>query len=169
MVFYGSSTIRLWESVKEDFQHSNTLNLGFGGAFISSLSQHFERLFTFEAPKVIVLFIGGNDLTLGWTAIRIVQKIKTLIEKINRKYPSSTILNLNIKPSLERAGEIKKIKEINKAMQVWAETKTFLKQIDFFDDLMEGGKVNQDYFLQDGLHLNAKGYNVLKKKLKPYL
>ena len=169
VVFYGSSTIRLWESVKEDFQHSNTLNLGFGGAFISSLSQHFERLFTFEAPKVIVLFIGGNDLTLGWTAIRIVQKIKTLIEKINRKYPSSTILNLSIKPSLERAGEIKKIKEINKAMQVWAETKTFLKQIDFFDDLMEGGKVNQDYFLQDGLHLNAKGYNVLKKKLKPYL
>ena len=169
VVFYGSSTIRLWESVKEDFQHSNTLNLGFGGAFISSLSQHFERLFTFEAPKVIVLFIGGNDLTLGWTAIRIVQKIKTLIEKINRKYPSSNILNLSIKPSLERAGEIKKIKEINKAMQVWAETKTFLKQIDFFDDLMEGGKVNQDYFLQDGLHLNTKGYHVLKKKLKPYL
>ena len=75
MVFYGSSTIRLWNSLQDDFPHTNTLNLGFGGAFISSLSQNFDRLFTFEAPKAIVLYLGGNDLSLGWTAEKIIEKI----------------------------------------------------------------------------------------------
>ena len=41
LVFYGSSTIRLWKNVKQDFPAWNTLNLGFGGAFIHSLKRLF--------------------------------------------------------------------------------------------------------------------------------
>ena len=46
---------------------------------------------------------------------------------------------------------------------------TFLKQIDFFDALMQGKIVNPYFFLQDGLHLNKHGYKVLKNHLKPFL
>ena len=169
VVFYGSSTIRLWKSIEEDFSETNTLNLGFGGAFIGSLLQHFERLFTFDAPKAVVLYLGGNDLSLGWTASKIVEKIKILITKIHRKYPASTVINLSIKPSMERAKQLEKIIEINKAMGVMSKENTFLKHIDFFDDIMEAGKVNPRYFLQDGLHFNENGYNVLKNHLKPHL
>ncbi len=169
VVFYGSSTIRLWKSLEKDFPQANTLNLGFGGAFISSLSQHFERLFTFGAPKAIVLYLGGNDLSLGWTAAKIVEKIKILIEKIHRKYPTTTIVNLSIKPSLERADQMEKIMEINRQMAVLAKNTAFLEQIDFFDALMEGKTVNRHFLLQDGLHLNKHGYKVLKKHLNPYL
>ena len=169
MVFYGSSTIRLWSSLKKDFPGVNSLNLGFGGAYISSLSQHFDRLFTFESPKVIVLYLGGNDLSLGWTAVKIVNKIKILIEKIHRKFPTTTIINLSIKPSLERVDQMEKIIGINSAMAVFAKNTTFLKQIDFFDALMQGEIVNPYFFLQDGLHLNKHGYKVLKNHLKQYL
>ena len=169
VVFYGSSTIRLWRSLKKDFPGVNSLNLGFGGAYISSLSQHFDRLFTFESPKVIVLYLGGNDLSLGWTAVKIVNKIKILIEKIHRKFPTTTIINLSIKPSLERVDQMEKIIGINCAMAVFAKNTTFLKQIDFFDALMQGEIVNPYFFLQDGLHLNKYGYKVLKNHLTPYL
>ena len=169
VVFYGSSTIRLWRSLKKDFPGVNSLNLGFGGAYISSLSQHFDRLFTFESPKVIVLYLGGNDLSLGWTAVKIVNKIKILIEKIHCKFPTTTIINLSIKPSLERVDQMEKIIGINCAMAVFAKNTTFLKQIDFFDALMQGKIVNPYFFLQDGLHLNKYGYKVLKNHLTPYL
>ena len=53
-------------------------------------------------------------------------------------------------------------------MAVFAKT-TFLKQIDFFDALMQGKIVNPYFFLQDGLHLNKHGYKVLKNHLKPFL
>jgi len=155
--------------MEDDFSQTNTLNLGFGGAFISSLSQHFERLFTFDSPKAIVLYLGGNDLSLGWTASKIVEKIKILITKIHQKYPVSSIINLSIKPSLERSEQLEKIVKINKAMGVLARETNFLKHIDFFDDIMQAGKVNPHYFLQDGLHFNKNGYNVLKNHLKPHL
>ena len=169
VVFYGSSTIRLWSSLEKDFPGINSLNLGFGGAYISSLSQYFERLFSFESPKVVVLYLGGNDLSLGWSVVKIVNKIITFIEKIHRKFPTTTIINLSIKPSLERVDQMEKILGINSAMAVFAKKTTFLKQIDFFDALMQGKIVNPYFFLQDGLHLNKYGYKVLKNHLTPYL
>ncbi len=169
VVFYGSSTIRLWNSLEEDFPHINLLNFGFGGAFISSLSENFERLFTFKAPKMIVLYLGGNDLSLGWTANKIVENISTLIEKIHQKYPSTTLVNLSIKPSLERAEQMDKIIQINTLMQASSKINPFLKQVDFFDALMDGETVNRHFLLQDGLHLNADGYEILINRLKPYL
>ena len=166
VVFYGSSTIRLWNSLQDDFPHTNILNLGFGGAFISSLSQNFERLFTFEAPKAIVLYLGGNDLSLGWTAQKIFKKIKILIAKIHSRYPGTTIFNLSIKPSLERSNQIEKIIQINKALSLYAEKSDFLIHVNIFDDLLKDGKANPNYFLRDGLHLNGDGYKILKNKLK---
>jgi lysophospholipase L1-like esterase len=169
VVFYGSSTIRLWNSLEDDFPHTNTLNLGFGGAFISSLYQNFERLFTFEAPKAIVLYLGGNDLSLGWTAEKIIEKIKTLIVIIHSKFPSTSIINLSIKPSIERSDQIEKIIQINKAITLYAEKTDFLIQVNLFDDLLKDGKANPNYFLRDGLHLNGDGYKILKKQIKNYL
>jgi len=49
------------------------------------------------------------------------------------------------------------------------ECRDIIKHIDFFDDIMEAGKVNPRYFLKDGLHFNENGYNVLKNHLKPHL
>ena len=45
IVFYGSSTIRLWKGMKNDFNGLNVINLGFGGALIKDLSKNFSRLF----------------------------------------------------------------------------------------------------------------------------
>ena len=35
--------------------------------------------------------------------------------------------------------------------------------------LMSGNKINSNFYLQDGLHLNNKGYQVIIKKLKKLL
>ena len=169
LVFYGSSTIRLWENLKYDFPQNNTLNLGFGGAFISSLSKYFDRLFTFNEPKAIILYLGGNDLSLGWNAYKIIEKIKLLIAKVHDRYPSSIIINLSIKPSIERVDYIEKIMTINKAMSLFSEKTDFVRQIDFFNALLKDGMPNRQYFLRDGLHLNAHGYNVIKKYIKDYI
>ena len=42
IIFYGSSTIRLWTNLKKDFPNFNVQNFGFGGALISSLSKNFK-------------------------------------------------------------------------------------------------------------------------------
>ena len=64
-------------------------------------------------------------MSLGWAVVKIVDKIKTLIEKIHRKFPTTTIINLSIKPSLERVDQMEKILGINSAMAVLAKKLLF--------------------------------------------
>tara|TARA_B110000977_G_C11085834_1_gene494665 strand:+ start:4046 stop:5425 length:1380 start_codon:yes stop_codon:yes gene_type:complete len=166
VVFYGSSSIRLWKTIENDFKSLNVLNLGFGGAYIESLSHHFESLFTFEAPKAIVLYLGGNDLNLGYSAKKIVALIKKFITVINRKFPNTLIFNISIKPSFERIDKLKTIETINQLMYDLSNEKNFFKHIDFYSAMMKNNTVDGRFLLQDGLHLNSDGYDVLRKLLK---
>lgn len=161
VVFYGSSTIRLWKDLDQDFPNLHVLNLGFGGAFIHSLIEHFEALFDVEPPKTIVLYLGGNDLTLGYSAEKIVQKIHEFLQLIYSKFPDTLVFNIGIKPSFERFTAMDTIKKINHLMKKAAQTNPKLEQIDFFEHLINKNKVDSTFFLQDGLHLNRKGYDVL--------
>ena len=164
-VFYGSSTIRLWHHLKSDFKHLNILNLGFGGAYISSISKYFADLTAINQPKSIVLYLGGNDLTLDMSDDAIIKKTQEIIIRINCKFPNAIIFNISIKPSLERINQMDSIFKINKNMTDFCKKNSFVNQVDLFDELIVGGKINKEYFLQDGLHLNSLGYEKLKSVL----
>ncbi len=165
IVFYGSSTIRLWKNLEDNFPKHNVLNLGFGGAFIESLEKYFETLFRFKCPKIIVLYLGGNDLSLNYNANKIVEMIRALIFRIHEKFPESKIINIGIKPSFERQKDLEVIKQINFRMRKFSNNITYLNQVDLFEELMTNGNIDKKYFLQDGLHLNKQGYIVLNKLL----
>ena len=164
-VFYGSSTIRLWHHLKSDFKHLNILNLGFGGAYISSISKYFADLTAINQPKSIVLYVGGNDLTLDMSDDAIIKKTQEIIIRINCKFPNAIIFNISIKPSLERINQMDSILKINKHMTNFCKKNSFVNQVDLFDELIVGGKISKEYFLQDGLHLNSLGYKKLKSVL----
>ena len=104
-------------------------------------------------------------MSLGWSAQQIVNKIKSFISKVHQYYPKSTIINLSLKPSFERSQQMDKIIQINSLMKSFSESNTFLKQIDFFDSFILNGEVDPKYFLRDGLHLNEKGYEVVRNIL----
>jgi hypothetical protein len=54
-VFYGSSTLRLWDTMQADLAPLHTLNLGFGGSFFQACIHYFEQLFRHVRPTSIVL------------------------------------------------------------------------------------------------------------------
>ena len=65
VVFYGSSSLRLWVRMTEDLSPMHPLNLGFGGSSFLWCMHHFHRLFQSINPKEIVLYVGDNDLGRG--------------------------------------------------------------------------------------------------------
>ena len=166
LIFYGSSTIRLWKNIESDFSNFNSINLGFGGALVKDLTKNFENLFKSLNPKYLITYLGGNDLTLGYSAKKISLKIVDFFEKVNTKFPDTLIINLSIKPSFERIKDTEKIEEINRLIKAESKLNNKLIQLDFYHELMRGNKINSDFYLQDGLHLNNKGYQILIKKLK---
>ena len=116
-------------------------------------------------PKVIVLYLGGNDLTLGFTASKIIAEIVSFIDRVQAQFPNTKILNISIKPSFERQHELKKINEINAQLGEKIETLHNVYQVDFYESLLKNKRINEVYFLQDGLHLSAEGYQVLRKAI----
>ena len=161
IVFYGSSTIRLWKGMKNDFKGLNVINLGFGGALIKDLSKNFSRLFRKIKPSVIVLYLGGNDLTLGYSAEKIVKKIRKFLELVFKNYPNIKIINMSIKPSFERINDIKKIEKINSLMTAESSRNKNLIQLNFYEKIINKGVINQSLYLRDGLHFNDLGYKIL--------
>ena len=166
IVFYGSSTIRLWKGMKNDFNGLNVINLGFGGALIKDLSKNFSRLFREIKPSVIVLYLGGNDLTLGYSAEKIVEKIKNFLELVFKNYPNIKIINMSIKPSFERINDIKKIEKINSLMTAESSRNKGLIQLNFYEKIINKGVINQSLYLRDGLHFNDLGYKILVNEVK---
>ena len=166
VVFYGSSTIRLWDRLQKDFPAHNTLNLGFGGAFIHSLSNHFETLFQCLQPKSIVLYLGGNDLSLGLSAREIIDQIRAFIEVVHRKFPTAIIFNISIKPSFERQELLEVIQRINQGVLEMSMQSPYLHQIKLYEALLDQNQqIRNDVLLQDGLHLNKLGYEILKSQV----
>ena len=166
IIFYGSSTIRLWKSLNQDFKDVDVINLGFGGAYIDSLSKNFNLLINFSNPKAIVIYLGGNDLNLSLSPEEVIFKIKKFVEKINEKYPNTNIGYITIKPSVERKNKLSDIKKINKGVKLIANNFPNLVYIDVYNKLLDKGKVTSKFLLQDGLHLNKEGYKVLTRAVK---
>ena len=166
IIFYGSSTIRLWKSLNEDFKDVDVINLGFGGAYIDSLSKNFNLLINFLNPKAIVIYLGGNDLNLSLSPEEVIFKIKKFVEKINKKYPNTNIGYITIKPSVERKNKLSDIKKINKGVKLIANDFPNLVYINVYNKLLDKGKVTSKFLLQDGLHLNKEGYKVLTRAVK---
>ena len=169
VVFYGSSTLRLWKNMALDFPDWNILNLGFGGAFIHSMDHYFEVLFESLKPKSIILYLGGNDLTLGYSAQKIGAAIADLVKKIHSKFPKAKIYSIAIKPSIERAEQLKKICSINSLVQNLSTSFSYFQQIEFYEHLIEKKEIKKEYLLQDGLHLNSKGYELLSSLVRKKL
>src|SRR5829696_4375677 len=67
ILFIGSSTIRLWATLKEDFPQHKVINRGFGGSEIADSTYFADRLVLPYAPRLVVLYAGGNDLNSGKT------------------------------------------------------------------------------------------------------
>jgi len=65
VVFYGSSTIRLWTHLAADLRSDRIVNAGFGGSTLEACLYFFDRVVTPLRPASLILYAGDNDLGDG--------------------------------------------------------------------------------------------------------
>ena len=65
IVFVGSSSIRLWSSLRTDFPSLPVVNRGFGGSEIADSVNLADRILIPYQPRQVVIYAGGNDLANG--------------------------------------------------------------------------------------------------------
>jgi len=65
ILFVGSSSIKMWKTLAEDFAPLTVINRGFGGSRIEDSIHFADRIIIPYNPSVIVLYAGDNDIAPG--------------------------------------------------------------------------------------------------------
>jgi lysophospholipase L1-like esterase len=166
IVFYGSSTFRLWDKIENDFSPFNILNFGFGGAYIEDCLKYFDSLFFDLNPVGVVLYVGGNDFSLNYTPKKIFNLIKKLTLKFQKKLPQCKLFIVSIKPSYHRFEKMKQIMTLNQLIQNYFQKSDRIFYVNIFDLFFDHKKeIIKNYYLIDNLHLSREGYAVWKKEI----
>ena len=169
VLFIGSSSIRMWESLAEDFPDVKVLNRGFGGSEIEDSTHYAGRIIVPYRPRMIVLYAGDNDLANGRSAERVSDEFKEFVERVRRDLPSVKIAFISIKPSPARWSLVKQMQSANEKIRTYVGTKKGLLYIDVFAPMLRDGEVRKDLFGEDGLHMNRAGYKLWTSVVRPYL
>ena len=65
VLFIGSSSIRLWSTLAEDFPATKLINRGFGGSQVSDSTFYIDRIVVPYEPTKVLFYAGDNDLASG--------------------------------------------------------------------------------------------------------
>jgi lysophospholipase L1-like esterase len=172
VVFYGSSSIRMWKTLKEDFPALNVINRGFGGSTAPDALKYMSRVVLPYRPSTIVFYEGDNDLSKGRTPEQLLADCQTFAKEVHATLPTTRILFLSVKPSVKRSTIFDKQATANSLLSTWI-TKSKdprLVYVDIVKPMMDAsGAVRPDLFLADRLHMNREGYKIWAKTITSLL
>ena len=161
VIFYGSSSFRLWESVNDDFRDYNILNLAFGGATIDYCSYYFDRLIKPNKIKSMVFYAGDNDIGQGKYYKQVFDSFLIFYEKFRSEYPDTMFTYVSIKPSPDRAKFMSRIIKANEMIEEFLLNEDNTYFLNIFSHMMNGdNNVDEDLFSEDKLHMSRKGYEL---------
>ncbi len=170
ILFIGSSTIRLWKTLEEDYRGLPVLNRGFGGSEIADSTHFADRIVFPYAPKQIILRAGTNDLHNGRLPAEVAADFAEFVRTVRTRLPKAEILFLGGNATPSRWSENDKIQATNKQIRELAVEMPFVAFIDTYDiALTPTGQGRPELFVADRLHFNPDGYKLLAERVRPYL
>jgi lysophospholipase L1-like esterase len=161
VVFYGSSSIRLWSSLTEDFPDLPVVNAGFGGSTLAACAHFFDRLVVPLAPRSLLVYAGDNDIGDGRTPGDVLSSLRALLARFDVAFPGVPLGFLSIKPSPARWPLHGAIAEANELARVELTSRSNRFYVDLVPAMLgEDGKPRPELYAEDGLHLSAAGYRL---------
>lgn len=160
VLFVGSSSIRLWD-LSKSFPRAKLLNRGFGGSEMSDSVELAEKIILPYRPRAIIVYAGDNDIAKGKSPERVADDFRALVAKVHAALPNTTIEVISIKPSFKRWALVEKMRAANARLRDFAKTDRRLGYLDVHSAMLgDDGQPRRELFEPDGLHLNAKGYEL---------
>lgn len=170
VLFIGSSTVRMWASLAQDFAPVPVINRGFGGSEIVDSTHFAPRVIFPYAPRAIYLRAGGNDLWRGREVESVFSDFKDFVATIHAKLPDTDIIFISLSPSPSRWKQKDRELALNHLVSAFIQGKPHLRYIETFDlPLGPDGQPRPELFLADKLHFNSEGYKLLAAKVRPDL
>ena len=169
-LFVGSSSIRLWTTLAEDFPKLPVIGRGFGGSRIADSTRYADRIIFPYKPAKILLYAGDNDLADGRPPEKVREDFQTFVAQVRTSLPGAKIYFIAIKPSLARWALIDKIREANRLIREMAGKDDKVEYVDIFTPMLgPDGRPRAELLGPDGLHLNRARYELWRDVIAPVL
>lgn len=169
IIFFGSSSIRLWKTLEEDFAGLPVVNCGFGGSQLADSVWFADRVVVPLAPRQVVIYSGGNDINAGKSPELVYGDFVALARHLRSRLPGVRIAYIAVAPNPARWQQVEQVREVNERIAAYCRRQG-MSFIDVFP-LMLGpdGLPQPDIFVADRLHMNERGYALWREAVAPYL
>jgi len=169
ILFVGSSSIRLWSTLKEQMAPYPVIQRGFGGCRTPDVVQYIKRIAYPHQFRAMVLFVG-NDLTGSpndLTPEETLYNFSEIVKIIRAKYKRQPVFIIEITPCSSRWKYWPQIQQDNARLKSYCKKS---KNIYFIETaksyLNEKGEPRDELFRDDHLHLNQDGYKIWSALIK---
>jgi len=171
VLFVGSSTIRMWSRVAEDFRDQPVvINRGFGGSTMAECSQFARELVVRYRPRLVLVYAGDNDLAEGRTPMQVLESFAAFTNTVRAELPDTRIAYISVKPSPSREALLPRIRETNDIIAAYLRRLPGSDYIDVFTPMLGAdGRPRAELFRGDQLHMNAEGYRLWQSVIAPHL
>ena len=170
ILFIGSSSIHLWPDLQPSFPGHKVFKRGISGSQLSDSVAFASRLAIPYQPKMILLYAGDNDIADGKSPEHVFSDFKAFVQKIHAVLPETYIGYIAIKPCPARERFLNRVKAANRLIKEYTASNDKLLFIDIFPPMLgKNSRLRPELFIQDGLHLNRKGYGIWNSIIKPVL
>jgi len=172
ILFVGSSSFTKWKDVQSYFPDNTIINRGFGGSILLDVIRYEKDVIFPYQPKQIVIYCGENDVASSDTITPeiVVGRVKQLITDIRKEFPKVNIAFISLKPAPSRWKMKDRMMASNVLIKKYLKKKKHTAFINVWDAMLDAeGQPMADIFIEDKLHMNAKGYAIWQKIIAPYL
>jgi hypothetical protein len=166
--FIGSSMIRRWTTLAQDFPGQPVFNRGFGGSEVVDSTHFAPRVIFPYAPRMIFFRAGGNDLAAGKSPDQVFADFQEFTATVHAKLPATEIIFISWSPTPSRWKQHEQEKKLNELVKQFCDQTPHLQYIETYElPLGADGLPRPELFVADQLHFNADGYKLLAERVRP--
>lgn len=172
ILFVGSSSFRMWKNAGDYFPDHTIINRGFGGSSLADVIRYENDIIFPYNPKQIVIYCGENDIASSdsVTAKLVLSRFKQLFGDIRAERPAIPIVFISIKPSPSRWHMRDRMIEANELIKKFLKKQKNTVFINVWKHMLgNDGSPLGSLFIEDNLHMNARGYTIWQKLITPHL
>ncbi len=170
IVFTGSSSIRMWKNLQEEFPNVPIINTGFGGSQASDLLTHLEALVLRYEPIAVFIYEGDNDVNAGKSPEVIMKDLDQIFQRLFKQREGISIYFIGAKPSPSRWQLKTEYEAFNKALERYSKGMINATYVNVWNPMLDSiGNPRPELFLEDMLHMKPEGYKIWKEQINPLL